>query len=120
MYRESRPNPERPVRWPGEEDHYRSDFTIGAIVRHKYGALGRITAFNNTWSHIKGGRIVHLEVLLTYPGTPAPGDARQAFCHKVSWEDELRQAKPGDVAAHADHSAGYHWQYVPASWSDDR
>jgi hypothetical protein len=118
MYRESRPNLERPERWPGEEDHYRSSFQVGDIVRHKYGALGRITAYNNTWSHIKGGRLVHLEPLLAYPGVPMPESSRQAFCHKVSWEDEMTPAQPGDIAAHADHGTpSYHWRYRPANWA---
>lgn len=104
--RESFPNVKRPVCWPGEEDHYRSSLEIGDVVRGQYGNLGRIVAFDNTHSHIRGGRLVHLEPV-------GPG-----FGHKSSWENDLSPASPGDVGAHpcTDTSVHWNWRHVRASW----
>jgi hypothetical protein len=96
--RPSFPNPDRLLYWPGEEHHYRSNLKIGDVARMKYGAVGRIVAFNNTWSHITGGRLVHLDPVLAYEG-PAPANAHP-YGHNVSWEVDLSVAQPGDVSAH--------------------
>lgn len=110
--RESFPNVKRPVCWPGEEHHYRSTLQIGDLVRGQYGNLARIVAFNNTHSHIRGGRLVHLEAA-------GPGfDIHQVeFGHRVSWENELSPGFPGDRGAHPCRAdGGYHWRHVAASW----
>lgn len=117
MIRESFPNPDRPERWPGEEDHYRSDLQIGDIVRAPYGYLGRLTAWNNTWSHLTAGRIAHLEPLLTYPGTPAPPNAKLQG-RSSSWESALQRAEPGDVARHTVPDTDRPWDvvWVDSTW----
>jgi len=123
-YRRAFPNPNRPVRWPGEEDHFRSSFQIGDVVRVRQSrVLGRITAYNNTWSHIRGGRIVHLEPILANQA-PEPANVRMYHGGQVGcWEDDLAPAQPGDVSEHLvlrdgcqpwDHANG--WQWVPATW----
>ncbi len=112
-YRGGFPNPKRPLRWEGEEEHYRSDFVIGDRVRTQGGSCGVIFAFNNTWSHIRGGRIAHI--------TPdsAPGEGKTYGADKAdgvtSWENELTPAQPGDVPSHVDRP-GMGWRHVPASW----
>lgn len=57
------PNLFRPERWEGEENHFRSTLKVGDIVRTDSGRRARITAWNNTWSHIRGGRIACLDDL---------------------------------------------------------
>jgi len=114
------PNPNRPKYWPGEEGHFRSSFELGDVVRMEYGALGRITAFDNTWSHLTGGRIVHVEPLLAYLA-PEPPNARP-YGHRGCWERHLTAAQPGDISAHAALRDGYQWgqsgcwRPVSASW----
>jgi len=119
-YRPAFPNPNRPKYWPGEQDHFRSTFELGDVVRMEYGALGRITAFDNTWSHLRAGRIVHVEPLLAYLA-PEPPNARP-YGHRGCWERHLTAAQPGDVSAHAALRDGYQWgqpncwRHVPATW----
>lgn len=108
-YRGSFPNPDRPIRWEGEEDHYRSDFTVGDHVRGEHGLSGTITAFNNTWSHIHGGRIVHI----TPDPVPPPG--KTYGTERTCWEHDLTAAQPDDVPSHVDRE-GYGWKHIPASW----
>lgn len=112
-YRGGFPNPDRPFRWEGEEEHFRSTFVVGDRVRTNGGSCGVITAFNNTWSHIRGGRIAHIAP------DRAPGEGRtfgSGMPDGVTvWENELTTAQPGDVPAHVDRP-GTGWQYVPASW----
>ena len=115
-------NPDRPTYWPREEDHFRSTFQIGDVVRLLSDrALGRITAFNNTWSHIRGGRIVHVEPILAYQA-PEPANAR-LYGHDLCSEADLAPAQPGDVSAHLALRDGCHawdyangWRHVPATW----
>ncbi len=117
-YHAAFPNPDRPFRWPGEEDHFRAAFQLGDVVRMlPYRALGQITAFNNTWSHVRGGRIVHVEPILAYQ-TPAPADARP-YRHRGCWESDLAAAQPGDVSAHT-AGQGPGRRPVPASWEPAR
>lgn len=108
--RPSFPNPNRPFRWTGEDAHFRSEFQIGDVVRVDNGSgyLGKITAFNNTWSHLKGGRLVHYKHLIVYPGDPTPDeDSRPWSGDDVAWEDALRKARPGDVASHVHGPRGF-------------
>src|SRR6266536_3977557 len=49
------PTLEPPTCRPGEQDHFRSTFQLGDVVRMPDGALGRITAFDTTWSHVRAG-----------------------------------------------------------------
>lgn len=114
-YRGGFPNPDRPLRWEGEEGHYRSEFVIGDRVRGHSGTCGVITAFNNTWSHIRGGRIVHIQP----DAPPAPGHTFGFEKGVTLWEKDLSPAQPGDVPAHVDRP-GMGWRYVPASWLADR
>jgi hypothetical protein len=114
-YHASFPNLDRPERWPGEENHYRSDLKVGDVVRMPYGYLGRITAWNNTWSHIRGGRLVHVESLLTYDGSDLGRDVKPYSTHG-SWESDLAPAQPGDVASHVTGAGSIGWQHVPATW----
>jgi hypothetical protein len=115
-HRDSFPNPERPERWPGEEDHFRSEFTIGDTVRGEYDTLGVIVAFNNTWSHIRGGRLVHLTNV-------GPGYGTE----NIEWENHLRVAEPSDRFGRHPHFADCQcghtpdrefsiWTPAPASW----
>jgi len=83
-----------------EAGHYRSDLQAGDIVRGEWGNLARITAWHPTWSHVRGGRIAHLEPMVAYPGTDAPEGAAP-YGHTSSWEDKLTRAMPGDIGAHA-------------------
>lgn len=118
-YRESRPDPEREFRvMPQEADHYRSDLRPGDIVRGQYGNLARLVAWNHTWSHLTGGRLAHLEPLVTYPGTEIPaGCDAEPFNHTGSWESNLNRAQPGDIGAHAS-GRGFGWRHHCATWQD--
>lgn len=101
-FHESFPNAARPECWPGEEDHFRYPFQIGHHVRWGWfrDRVGVITAFGNTWSSIRAGRIVHI---LDDQGE------RDAGC----WEDTLAPSHPGDIGKHYDRASR---QWVDASW----
>lgn len=104
------PNPDRPERWEGEEDHFRSTLQPGDLVRGEYGDLSVLVCWNNTWSHVRGGRIAHLE-----PVGPA-------FGHTSSWENVLTPGEPGDVGTHPCHeheNTSHGWVHVCASWQED-
>lgn len=106
------PSADRPFRWEGEEGHFRGPFNVGDHVRGQYGTSGVITAFNNTWSHLRAGRLVHIQP----DRAPSPG---QTFGFEVGvtvWERDLSAAEDGDVPAHVSHP-GLNWRYVPASWT---
>ncbi len=113
------PTLEPPTCRPGEQDHFRSTFQLGDVVRMPDGALGRITAFDTTWSHVRAGRIVHAEPVLASLA-PAPPNAR-LYGHDACWEHHLAAAQPGDVAAHMALCDGYQWgqvncwRHVPAT-----
>jgi hypothetical protein len=111
---------DRPFRRAGEDDHWRSGFQIGDIVR--YGCsehyLGRIVGWDATWSHLRAGRIAHLE-----PVGPSYGAT-------TSWEKDLAPSQPDDrFGAHPhrqDCPCGlqldrgwYQWIAAPASWQVD-
>lgn len=117
-YRESRLDLDREFRvMPEEVNHYRSEFKPGDIVRVDRHYLGRIIGFNHTWSHIRGGRIVHLYPLVAYPGTPVDPTARpyvDADGKIGAWECDLEQAKPGDVAAHIAGPVGFGYRNMQA------
>jgi hypothetical protein len=117
-YRENKLDLNREFRvMPQEADHYRSDLKPGDIVRGQYGNLARLTGWNHTWSHVRGGRLAHLEPLIAYPGTDIPEGAGP-YAHKSSWEDDLSPARPGDVGAHAVRVGRIGMsQHVPANWT---
>lgn len=75
--RHSFPNPERPLRWPGEEDHFRTTLKVGDLIQRGHGGVSRITAWDNTRSHVRAGRIAHLEPI-------GPGDGVTS-----AWEKDL-------------------------------
>jgi hypothetical protein len=115
MFRATFPNPERPVYWPGEEDHFRDLRLVpGMKVRYKFGALGRIVAFDNTHSSLRGGRLVHLE-----PIGPSYGG-------KTAWESDVAPAADTDTYGRHPHLVGCScgqsvestgaWVHVGASW----
>jgi hypothetical protein len=107
------------LRWPGEEKHLRSGLQIGDVVRVDRGGgnLGRITAFNNTWSHLTAGRLVHYEQLIVYPGDPMPDDdPRPWSADGVAWEATLSKARPGDIASHMHGPRGFGWKSRRSSW----
>jgi hypothetical protein len=123
-YRPAFPNPDRPTRWPGEQGHFRSSFQLGDVVRVLPSrVLGRIFAYDNTWSHLRGGRIVHLEPVLAHQA-PEPANVRMYHAgHVGCWERDLAPAQPGDVSEHLtvrdgcqpwDYANG--WRTVPATW----
>jgi hypothetical protein len=119
--REAYPNPNRPERWTGEEDHYRSKFKIGDVVRIDKGSgyLGRLTAWDNTWSHVRGGRIAHYEPLLTQDGSSLDDESARVYdrARGSAWESDLSPAHRGDVAAHMTGTPPHH-KHVAASWSE--
>ena len=114
--REARIDLQREFRAAGEEKHYRSDLQPGDIVRGQYGNLSRLTGWNHTWSHLTGGRLAHLEPIVSYPGTPAP-DGSVPYAFTSSWENNLTRAEPGDVGSHSVRGPVGMWQPRPASWS---
>lgn len=87
--------------------------TVGAIVRGKYGNLGRIVAVLEhtrcSPDHLSSPLDVVVELEPVGPG----------FNHRSSWASDLTLAQPGDVGAHQDYSdrsCGMGGRYVPASW----
>jgi hypothetical protein len=114
--REARLDMQREFRvLPQEAEHYRSDLEPGDIVRGKYGNLARLTGWNHTWSHVRGGRIAHLEPIVAYPGTDAPEGAHP-YAHTSSWESDLTRAQPGDVGAHSVKGTVGMWEHRSQSW----
>lgn len=112
--RESFPNPDRPLFWPGEEGHHRGTLEPGDIVRHHRGSghLARLVAWNNTWSHVRCGRLAVLEPLLVHPdGAPAVAGDATPYRSVGAWERDLELAQPGDVGGHI--AAG---RPILASW----
>jgi hypothetical protein len=102
--RRSFPNPDRPVRWPEEEDHFRTPLGPGDIVRTPARELARIIAWCNAGSHAHSGRLAYLRPLVTYPGeTITDAEQRRPLgpgVQSICWEVHLEQARPGDVGRH--------------------
>lgn len=91
---------------------------MGDVVRTSLDHLGRIVAFDNTWSHVRGGRIVHLAAV-----GPGYTDAKGRF---TAWEEDLCAACPYDRFGRHPHfpecGCGLEleihgaWTAAPASW----
>jgi hypothetical protein len=93
-YRAAYPDPWREFRvMPDEAGHYRSDLQVGETVRvgGTSGMIARIVAWDHTWSHIRGGRIAHLEVVAYDYGRPRD--------QAGAWESDLTRVSPASAAA---------------------
>lgn len=121
MKRLSFPNPDRPTFWPGEEHHLRTSLQIGDRVRTMNDYLCVVVAFNNTWSSVRCGRLVHLAPI-------GPSFANDRAC---SWESKLRPAEASDVFGRHPHFpdcecgidvprvSAVGWVLGPASWNTE-
>ena len=75
-----------------EEDHFRSGFRPGDFVTVR-GHSARLIGWNNTWSHLTGGRLAHLD----------RGEERD----EAEWEDNLEPLTP---FAHATGNPREGWE----------